>query len=67
MPFITVLDLVIKFKEALKEREAFAYKKKFVSHDLSIIDELGYVLFDRDGSELLFNLFLIAQKRNQLF
>ena len=33
-----------------------SYKKKFMSYDLIILDELGYISFDKDGSELLFNL-----------
>ena len=54
--FITVPNLILELKEALKEREVIAYKKKFMSYDLVILDELGYVSFDWDGSELLFNL-----------
>ncbi len=54
--FITVPNLILELKEALKEREVVMYKKKFMSYDLVILDELGYVAFDRDGSELLFNL-----------
>ena len=33
-----------------------SYKKKFISYDLIILDELGYISFDKDGSELPFNL-----------
>ena len=33
-----------------------SYKKKFMSYDLIILDELGYISFDKDGSEFLFNL-----------
>ena len=32
------------------------YKKRFISYDLVILDELGYIGFDKEGSELLFNL-----------
>lgn len=32
------------------------YKKKFINYDLVILDELGYITFDKQGSELLFNL-----------
>lgn len=32
------------------------YKKKFEKYDLVILDELGYVSFDKEGSEILFNL-----------
>jgi len=32
------------------------YKKRFITYDLVILDELGYIGFDKEGSELLFNL-----------
>lgn len=54
--FVTIPNLVLELKEAYKERQVMAYKKKFMSYDLIILDELGYISFDKDGSELLFNL-----------
>lgn len=54
--YITIPNLILELKEALKEREVVTYKKKFMSYDLVILDELGYISFDKDGSELLFNL-----------
>ena len=33
-----------------------AYKRKFERFDLVILDELGYVSFDKEGCEILFNL-----------
>jgi DNA replication protein DnaC len=32
------------------------YKRKFEKYDLVILDELGYVSFDKEGCEILFNL-----------
>lgn len=32
------------------------YKKRFEKYDIVILDELGYISFDKSGSELLFNL-----------
>lgn len=32
------------------------YKKKFEKYDLVILDELGYISFDKSGCEILFNL-----------
>lgn len=64
--FITVPNLILELKEALKEREVVAYKKKFMSYDLVILDELGYVSFDRDGSELLFNLLSNRAERKSI-
>lgn len=64
--FITVPNLILELKEALKEREVIAYKKKIMSYDLVILDELGYVSFDRDGSELLFNLLSNRAERKSI-
>ncbi len=33
-----------------------SYKRKFATYDLVILDELGYVSFDKAGCEILFNL-----------
>lgn len=54
--FITIPNLMLELKEAYKERDVVNYKKKFMSYDLVILDELGYISFDKEGSELLFNL-----------
>ena len=64
--FITVPNLILELKEALREREVVAYKKKFMSYDLFILDELGYVSFDRDGSELFFNLLSNRAERKSI-
>jgi DNA replication protein DnaC len=32
------------------------FRNKFEKFDLVILDELGYVSFDKDGNEILFNL-----------
>jgi DNA replication protein DnaC len=54
--FVSVPDLVIELKEALDQRVFNSYKKRFEKYDLVILDELGYTSFDKEGSELLFNL-----------
>lgn len=54
--YITIPNLILELKEAYKEKMVVSYKKKFMSYDLVILDELGYISFDKDGSELLFNL-----------
>lgn len=54
--FTNVPNLVIELKEAMSRNEITAYKRKFEKYDLVIIDELGYVSFDRQGNEILFNL-----------
>lgn len=54
--FVSVPNLVIELKEAMSKHQINAYKKKFERFDLVILDELGYISFDREGSEILFNL-----------
>lgn len=54
--FISVPNLIIELKEAMSQNQITRYKKQFEKYDLVIIDELGYVSFDKEGSEILFNL-----------
>ena len=54
--FTNVPNLVIELKEAMSRNQITAYKKKFEKYELVIIDELGYVSFDKKGNEILFNL-----------
>ena len=54
--FTNVPNLVIELKEAMTKSEVTNYKKKFERYELVIIDELGYVSFDKEGNEILFNL-----------
>lgn len=54
--FTNVPNLVIELKEAMSRNQVTAYKRKFNTYELVIIDELGYVSFDRQGNEILFNL-----------
>lgn len=54
--YASVPNLVLELKEAMGERQLTAYKKRLMSDDLVILDELGYISFDKEGSELLFNL-----------
>lgn len=54
--FISVPNLIIELKEAMSLNQLNAYKRKFERYDLVILDELGYVSFDKEGCEILFNL-----------
>lgn len=54
--FVSVPNLVIELHEAVNNSVFTAYKRKFEKHDLVILDELGYVSFSKEESELLFNL-----------
>jgi len=54
--FISIPNLVIELREAMSLNQISAFRKKFEKFDLVILDELGYVSFDKDGNEILFNL-----------
>lgn len=54
--YITVPNLITELKESMTINQLTAYKKKFINYDLVILDELGYISFDKQGGELLFNL-----------
>ena len=43
--------------EAQEDRHLLKLKKKLLSYDLLIIDELGFVPFSKTGAELLFEIF----------
>lgn len=54
--FVSVPNLIIELKEAMSQNQLNIYKRKFEKFDLVILDELGYVSFDKSGCEILFNL-----------
>lgn len=54
--FISVPNLMIDLKEAMTLNQIQRYKKNFEKYDLVILDELGYITFEKEASEVLFNL-----------
>jgi DNA replication protein DnaC len=54
--FASVPNLVIELREAMSLNQISAYRRKFEKYDLVILDELGYVSFDKDSNDILFNL-----------
>lgn len=60
--FINSTDFLIQIKEAMSHDQILRYKRKFEKFDLVVIDELGYVSYDRACGEILFNL---LSARNQ--
>jgi len=52
--FATVPLLINRLKESRSERTLKAFESRFEKYDLVIADELGYISFDKEGSELLF-------------
>ena len=45
--FINLPNLIIELKEAMSHNQITRYKEQFERYDLVIVDELGYVSFDR--------------------
>jgi DNA replication protein DnaC len=54
--FASVSNLIIELKEAMNSLQLSRFRKKFDRYDLVILDELGYVTFDKSSAELLFTL-----------
>ena len=61
--FFRAADLVQQLLEARDTRSLVRLKQKLLRSRLLIIDELGFVPFDRAGGELLFNLFAERYER----
>jgi len=65
--FTTVPSLITKLKESRSMKTLRQIENQFLKYDLVICDELGYISFDKEGSELLFtNLSLRAGKRSTI-
>jgi len=54
--FVTCYGLVNELVEARQERSLQRLVQKYVRYDLLIMDELGYIPFSKEGSELLFQV-----------
>lgn len=52
--FTTIPLLVNELKESRSEKTLRAFEKRFEKYDLIVADELGYISFDKEASELLF-------------
>jgi len=52
--FVTVPLLINQLKESRSQQTLTRMEGKFEKYDLVIADELGYISFDKEGSELLF-------------
>lgn len=61
--FTTVPLLINELKESRSEKKLYAFEKKFEKYDLIIADELGYISFDKEGSELLFTYLSLRAER----
>ncbi|MGO1370211.1 MAG: IS21-like element helper ATPase IstB [Senegalia sp. (in: firmicutes)] len=61
--FTTVSLLINELKESRSEKKLYTFEKKFEKYDLIVADELGYISFDREGSELLFQFLSLRAER----
>lgn len=52
--FTTVPLLINQIKECRAQQSLRAFQNRFEKYDLVIADEMGYISFDKEGSELLF-------------
>jgi DNA replication protein DnaC len=53
--FTTIHKLLTQIRESHSQRNLKQLENKFEKYDLVICDEFGYVSFDKNGAELLFN------------
>ena len=61
--FATVASLINELKESRSEKKLHTFEKRFEKYDLIIADELGYISFDKEGSELLFTFLSLRAER----
>lgn len=61
--FTTVSSLINELKESRSEKKLYTFEKRFEKYDLIIADELGYISFDKEGSELLFTFLSLRAER----
>lgn len=61
--FTTIPLLINELKESRSDRSLRSYERRFEKYDLIIADELGYISFDKEGSELLFTYLSLRAER----
>jgi len=54
--FASVPNLIVELREAMSQNVLTSYRRRFERYDLVILDELGYISFDKSGCEMLFHL-----------
>jgi len=65
--YYTVPTLINTLKELKSQRNLLSIQHQFESIDLIILDELGYISFDKEGAELLFtHLSLRAERKSTI-
>ncbi|MGB4184755.1 MAG: IS21-like element helper ATPase IstB [Caldicoprobacterales bacterium] len=61
--FTTAASLINELKETKSDKKLYTFEKRFEKYDLIILDELGYISFDKEGSELLFTFLSLRAER----
>jgi DNA replication protein DnaC len=64
--FVTVPNLIVELREVMNQMQLSNYRRRFERFHLVILDELGYVSFDKSGCELLFNLLSNRQGKGSI-
>lgn len=64
--FVRAADLVLKLLEARDKHELTRLHRRLQRSELLIIDELGFVPFERTGGELLFNVIAERYERRSV-
>lgn len=64
--FTTIAQLLLQIREALSSRTLRNLQRRFTSYDLVICDEFGYVSFDKEGGEQIFNLLSLRAGKKAL-
>jgi DNA replication protein DnaC len=64
--FVTCYGMVNELIEARQEKALQRIVQKYVRYDLLILDELGYIPFSKEGSELLFQVLAERHERGSV-
>lgn len=65
--FTSAPTLINKLKECKSNRTLTTIQRQFEYYDLIILDDLGYISFDKEGKELLFtHLSLRAERKSTI-
>jgi len=59
-------NLVAELKETMSKQQITWFRRRFERYSLVILDELGYISFDKAGAELLFNLISARNEKGSI-
>jgi len=64
IPLLGLFKFAINIKEAKSQKQLLRFQKTWASVSVVIIDELGYLSFDLEGAELLFEYLALRYEQN---